>query len=130
MKALVKEYEIEAPKTKVFQALTELDLIAAWSGSEVEMDLNDGGEFSLWGGTVYGVNEEISESRIVQKWQEESWDKPSKVVFTLKEVEKDKTVLTVLHNGIPDKHFHNISIGWDEDYLKPLKKLVEDLYDN
>ncbi|MBX7242914.1 MAG: SRPBCC domain-containing protein [Bacteroidia bacterium] len=129
MKALVKEYEIFAPKKRVFDALTQLDLIVAWSGDEVEMDLTPGGDFSLWGGSVYGVNLEVSPDRIVQKWQEENWDKPSKVIFTLKE-DGNKTILHVLHNGIPDKSFYTISLHWDEDYLLPLKTLVENMGDN
>lgn len=126
MKALIKEYEISAPKDRVYDALTQLDLIAAWSGSEVEMNLSPGGDFSLWNGSVYGINLEVSPDRIVQNWQEESWDKPSKVVFTLK-AKGNATVLQVLHNGIPDKSFQGVNLGWDEDYLKPLKNLVESM---
>lgn len=129
MKALVKEYEIHAPKIKVFEALTQADLISAWSGSSVDVDLKTGEEFYLWGGSIFGINDEVSQDRIVQKWQEESWEKPSKVIFTLSEV-KNGTLLHVLHNGIPDKSFININLGWDEDILKPLKKLVEDMTDN
>jgi len=129
MKALIKEYEINAPKIKVFEALTQADLISAWSGSEVDTDLTPGGEFFLWGGSIFGISDEVSQDRIVQKWQEETWDKPSKVIFTLSD-SKNGTLLHVLHNGIPDKSFININLGWDEDILKPLKKLVEDMSDN
>lgn len=125
MKALLKEYHIDAPKNKVFEALTTEEMIQAWLGDEAEMNCQPGGEFSLWGGTVFGENIEIGPDRIVQNWQERSWDKPSKVVITLKE-KGDTTVLQVLHNGIPDKSFHFIETGWDDDYLRPLKDWVEE----
>jgi uncharacterized protein YndB with AHSA1/START domain len=125
MKALSKEYKIRAPKQRVFEALTQPDLIAEWSGEAAEMDNNPGGDFSLWGGDVFGVNLEVSPDKIVQDWQDSNWEKPSKVVFTLTE-NSGTTILKVLHKNIPDRAFIGVNIAWDEDYVKPLKELVEE----
>jgi uncharacterized protein YndB with AHSA1/START domain len=130
MKALLKQYEILAPKAKVFEALTQAELISAWSGEETDTDLIQGEDFSLWGGTIVGVNLEVSPDRIVQQWQQISWNEPSKVVITLKETSKNATLIHVLHNGIPDRVFRKIDEGWDKDYLEPLKQLVEEMYED
>ena len=80
MRNLVKKYEIHARKEKVFEALTEPLNILQWSGDEVVMNINDGGRFSLWGGSIQGENLEVSGSKIVQKWKEKNWDNYSSVV--------------------------------------------------
>jgi len=125
LKSMSKEYKIRAPKQRVFEALTQPDLIAEWSGEAAEMDTNPGGDFSLWDGDVFGINVEITPDKIVQDWQDANWDKPSKVVFTLTE-NSGTTTLKVLHKNIPDRAFIGVNIAWDEDYVKPLKELVEE----
>ncbi|MFN0203882.1 MAG: SRPBCC domain-containing protein [Bacteroidia bacterium] len=125
MKALLKEHKIHAPKQMVYAALTQIDLLAAWSRDSVEMDTRVGGEFSLWGGTVFGRNVELSPDKIVQTWQEDNWDEPSKVIITLKE-NNGVTTMQVLHNHIPDSSFIAVNRGWELDYLRPLKEFVEE----
>ncbi len=124
MKSLVKKYEIIARKEKVFEALTEPLNILQWSGDEAVMNLNDGGRFSLWGGSIHGENLEVSGSKIVQKWKEKSWDNYSRVVFNLIE-RNSKTTLELIHEDIPDSSFESINEGWDKYYLGPLKSFIE-----
>ena len=124
MKSLVKKYEILARKEKEFEALTEPLNILQWSGDEAVMNLNDGGRFSLWGGSIHGENLEVSGSKIVQKWKEKNWDNYSSVVFNLIE-RNGKTTLELIHDDIPDSSFESINEGWDKYYLGPLKSFIE-----
>jgi len=124
MKSLVKKCEINAGNDKVFEALTEPINIREWSGDEAVMDLNSGGKFSLWGGSIHGENVEVSRSRIVQKWKEKNWDKYSDVIFNITE-ENDKTMVELIHNDIPDSSFGSINEGWDKYYLGSLKSFLE-----
>jgi activator of HSP90 ATPase len=88
------------------------------------MSTTAGSKFSLWDGSIHGVNKEISPTRIVQDWQEDNWEIPSSVTFHISP-KGTKTVLELRHEGIPDKSFKSISSGWDVYYIGPLKELLE-----
>ena len=124
MKPITKIYYINAPIKEVYKALTDEILIEEWSGAETEMDSKPGGTFSLWGGSIHGVNKEVTATHIVQDWKEEEWKDFTKVVFNLKE-KGGATELELIHTGVPEKEVDNINDGWDEYYLGPLKEFVE-----
>lgn len=121
---ITKEYTISAPLERVFVALTSHVEVEQWSGSEAIMDTSPNGEFSLWGGSIHGINVQITKHRIEQKWKEEKWVSFSKVVFELKEYEEG-TKLKLLHEDIPEDSLNDIDQGWDDYYLGPLKYHVE-----
>jgi activator of HSP90 ATPase len=82
-----------------------------------------GGEFSLWEGSIAGVNLELEENRkIVQEWFFGEQGSPSIVTIILHPVKKGTSV-ELRHTNIPDEAFENISTGWDEDYFAALKEL-------
>ena len=124
MKSLIKEYVINAPVSDVFDALTDADIIEEWSGSPAEMEAEPGGSFYLWDGSIYGINKEVNPTKIVQEWQEESWDTVSKVTFSLI-ANGNKTTLKLVHINIPAGAFDSVKEGWDEYYMKPLIELLE-----
>ena len=124
MKKLVKEYKIMARKEKVYEALTEPFNISQWSGDEAVMQLEKGGYFSLWAGSIHGENLEMSPSRIVQNWKERDWENYSTVVFNLSE-ENGITILEMVHSDIPQRSYDSIDEGWDKYYLGPLKAFIE-----
>ncbi len=125
MKTLTKIYEIHASAEDVYNALTKVNIIKKWSGSEAEMDLKPGGEFSLWDGSIIGINRSISKTQLVQDWKEENWGRHSRVTFNISEKE-GITLLELIHEGIPEKSYDAIDDGWDAYYLKPLKELLEE----
>ena len=124
MKSLIKEYVIQAPLSAVFDALTNPEIIAEWSGSPAEMEAEPGGSFYFWNGSIYGTIKEISPTKIVQEWQEESWETTSKVTFTLSK-DGEVTRLKLVHINIPSGAFDNINEGWDEYYMNPMIELLE-----
>ena len=124
MKQLVKSYEIQAKRVKVFEALTEPLYIKQWSGDEAVMDPRSGGLFSLWSGSIHGENSEVSADRIVQKWKEKDWDNYSEVVFILNE-KNGVTHLRMVHTLIPNSAFDALDEGWDRYFLGPLKSFLE-----
>lgn len=124
MKSLTKKYKIQASANDVYKALVKQEIVALWSGEEAVMTDKEGDKFSLWGGSIHGKNREVSKSRIVQEWQEKGWEKPSKVTFNI--LDKDgATELELIHEDIPEASYNGIDDGWDEYYLGPLKKLLE-----
>ncbi|MCR9248800.1 MAG: SRPBCC domain-containing protein [bacterium] len=129
MKTVIKTYTIASTPEDVFKALTEVPLIEAWSGSEATMDLNTGGEFSLWGGDIHGINKKISPDQIIQDWKESTWPEYSLCTFNISR-EGSNTKLELIHENVPDQSANSIDGGWDDYYLGPLKELLENKINN
>jgi uncharacterized protein YndB with AHSA1/START domain len=128
MKAIRQTYIIDAPIEKVWDALINPKIIDEWGGGPSKMKDEEGFEFSLWEGTIWGKNLEVKlHQRLVQDWysdEDPKWEKPSKVTFELSE-EEHGTRLDLLHEDIPDQDVKNISQGWEDYYLGPLKAYLE-----
>ncbi|MBI3984661.1 MAG: SRPBCC domain-containing protein [Candidatus Levybacteria bacterium] len=125
MKFIKKFYEINAPIDKVWDGLINPDSINKWGGGPSRMNDEEGFEFKLWGGDVFGKNiKVIKEKLLTQEWFGGDWDKPSIVTFNLKTA-NGKTVVELIHTDVPDKEVKDIEQGWGDYYMLPLKKLVE-----
>jgi len=125
MKSFTQTYTINAPLEKVWKALIDPEEIDLWGAGPAVMDDQEGTEFKLWDGDIYGKNIEVKkEARLVQEWSEDGWETPSKVAFDLSE--KDgKTIVDLTHENVPDSEAKEIEDGWKRHYLGPLKKYVE-----
>lgn len=124
MGTVTKTYSINATAEEVYNALINEDLIEQWSGDEATMDIKPNGLFSLWGGSIHGVNIEVTPTKIVQDWKEEGWSDYSKCTFTITQ-KGNSTELHLLHEDIPENSVKSIDGGWDDYYLGPLKELLE-----
>ena len=123
MKDLKRYYILPAAPQDVYNALTNKAMLEIWTGEDVVMVAEPGGEFSLWEGSIAGVNLELEENRkIVQEWFFGEQESPSIVTIILHPVKKGTSV-ELRHTNIPDEAFENISTGWDEDYFAALKEL-------
>jgi activator of HSP90 ATPase len=125
MGTVKKIYRIAAPPGVVFDALTDTAHVRGWSGDEAKMNGQTGSRFSLWNGSIFGINIEVTPKRIIQDWKENTWDKFSKVTIYLHEKD-DHTELELIHEQIPDGSVASIDNGWDDYYLRPLKMYVEE----
>jgi len=126
MKTYRKYFNLAAPPEEVYQALTHPVTLELWTGEPAVMTAEPGTEFSLWDGSIQGVNIRFEPGRqIVQQWYFEGQEEKSLVTITLTPEGKD-TRVEVLHINIPDEAFENIVDGWDHYYFKPLKQLVEE----
>ena len=129
MKAIEQSYFIHAPLSDVWNALVVPKVIDAWGGGPVTMIDKVGEKFSLWGGSIWGVNKEVlHKKKLVQEWYSDSdnapWDKPSLVTFML-HLEKDGVTLTLVQTNVPDVDAKDIEEGWKDYYLGPLKEYLE-----
>jgi activator of HSP90 ATPase len=123
MKNLKRYYVLKAAPGDVYNALTNKNMLEIWTGEEAEMKPTPNTEFSLWGGSISGLNLEFEENvKIVQQWYFEEQEEPS-VVTILLHPHKQGTNLELRHTNIPDEAFENISDGWDEDYFGALNEL-------
>ena len=124
-KTLKQDYKINAPISKVWQALIDPKLIDAWGGGPAKMSDKIGFEFSLWGGDVYGKNiKVVSEKLLAQDWYGGEWAKPSKLEFKLS-FKDGLTTVVLTQSDIPDSEFDDIADGWKRYYFGEIKKLLE-----
>ena len=120
-----KEYRINAPVSEVWLALTNPKYIDNWGGGPAKMSAKQNSKFSLWGGDIWGINTEVTESKkITQDWYGGDWPAPSRLTFTLK-AKDGMTDLTLTQTRVPSGEQVDIDNGWDEYYLGPLKKYLE-----
>lgn len=123
MKNLKKYYELHAHPVDVYNALTNKTMLEIWTGEPAEMEPIAGTHFSLWDGSISGVNLEFEkDSKIVQQWFFEDQQEDSIVTIKLHQHKKG-TSIEVIHTNIPDDAFSNIAEGWDEDYFGALREL-------
>ncbi|EKD86890.1 MAG: activator of HSP90 ATPase 1 family protein [uncultured bacterium] len=125
MRTITKNYTINAPIEKVWDALVNPVTIDKWGGGPVKMEATQNFKFEIWGGDIHGKNIKVEKNKILkQDWYSGDWSKPSRLRFEL--FEKDgKTILHLLHENVPDDEAKDIDKGWDDYYLGPIKDLLE-----
>jgi len=123
MKNIKRYYILNSEPKDVYNALTNKTMLEIWTGEAAEMEPTPGSVFSLWGGSIAGVNIEFEENKkIVQKWFFD--DENSESIVTMKlHPHKKGTSLELSHTNIPDEAYDNISEGWDDDYFRALNEL-------
>ncbi len=123
MKDLKRYYNLKASPHDIYNALTNPNMLEIWTGEEAVMEPVPQTEFSLWGGSITGLNLEFEENKkIVQQWYFEGQLEPS-VVTLLLHPDRKGTNIELRHTNIPNEAFENISDGWDEDYFGALNEL-------
>ena len=123
MKNIKRYYTLNAEPKDIFNALTNKRMLEIWTGEAAEMEPVSGSEFSLWDGSITGVNIEIEENKkIVQQWFFGEDEEESLVTIKI-HPHKKGTSVELIHTNIPDDAFENISEGWDDDYFGALNEL-------
>jgi uncharacterized protein YndB with AHSA1/START domain len=127
-KKISQHYPIRASLEKVWQALIDPKHIEKWGAGPATMDGEEGTEFSLWGGEIYGKNIEIiPQKRLVQEWfsKTDKWDEPSILTITLTKKADGTTMVDLLHENVPSENIKDIEEGWEKFYMGPLKEFIE-----
>jgi activator of HSP90 ATPase len=123
MKDYKKYFLLPAQPGDVYNALTNKNMLEIWTGEDVVMEPEPGTEFSLWGGSITGLNIEFEENRkIVQEWYFGDEHETSLVTIVL-HPDKNGTSIELRHTNIPDDAYDNIVEGWVEDYFGALREL-------
>ncbi|MCI0921510.1 SRPBCC domain-containing protein [Sphingobacterium rhinopitheci] len=126
MKVFKKYFIIPATPEEIYRALTTEVTIRLWTGDLVEIDPQEGGEFSLWDGAITGrFIEMVPFEKIVQEWYFGEQDQQSIVTIKLHEHKKG-TSFEVNHINIPDEAYEEIVSGWEDEYVASLIDFYED----
>jgi activator of HSP90 ATPase len=126
MKTIRQTYAIDASLAEVWQAFFDPKVIDRWGGGPADISEKENSGFSLWGGEIHGSNRKIIKHKtLVQDWfDSDKWDAPSKVTVTFN-AKGDQTVVSLLHENIPDASLEDIDEGWKKFYFGPMKDALE-----
>ena len=126
MKSIEVTYKIKAPLEWVWQAFVDPDIIMQWTGSPAIMSDQEGFEFSLWDGEIFGTNTKVVPHKLIEQdwYSSRDWQAASKVTLTFTD-DCDITTIKLVHINIPDDAAKDIEDGWKDYYLEPMKDLLE-----
>ncbi len=125
MKDFKKYYTIPAPPDEVYMALTNPFTLELWTGEKAEMSTEPGSEFSLWEGSITGLNLEfVQDQKIVQQWFFGEQEAASIVTLIL-HPHKKGTSVELRHTNIPDESYEDFASGWDDSYFAALLDFYE-----
>ncbi len=123
MKNIKRYYTLNASPQDIYNAITNKTMLEMWTGESAEMEPTPGTAFSLWGGSISGINLEFEENKkIIQQWFFDDDNMESIVTIKL-HPHKKGTSLELVHTNIPEDAYENISDGWDEDYFGAMNEL-------
>uniref|UniRef100_A0A915CM30 Activator of Hsp90 ATPase AHSA1-like N-terminal domain-containing protein n=1 Tax=Ditylenchus dipsaci TaxID=166011 RepID=A0A915CM30_9BILA len=125
----VKKLEIsetfKVPPERLFEILTDPELVRAWS-SGGSADPKEGGQFSLLGGQISGVftkllpNKEITTNWRLKKYPANYF---AELKFVLRD-QNDSTDLVVQSDGIPEEHFEDTFTGIHRYYFQNIARTL------
>ncbi len=121
--AIHQEILFPGSPEKIYKALTAASEFSAMTGAPAEIEAEEGGAFSCFGGKLTGRQIElVANQRIVQAWRVGPWPEGvySIVTFTL-DSESEGTKVTPDHSGFPEGAAEQLDAGWHKMYWEPLK---------
>ena len=125
MKQIQQTYTINAPVSKVWQALTDAAVAEQWGAAPAKVDAREGGEFSYWDGDIHGIYTKlVPEKLIEQDWY--GHDNPTwkyNVIFTFEGDDTSTTVHMTYSGEILDGQ-KDVK-DWQDYYFGPIKELLE-----
>ena len=125
--AINQSITIRARPDEVFVALASAEVFGKVTGAPADLEEQEGGAFSLFGGQITGRTVEIiPNKRIVQAWRAEPWPEGAYSIVKF-EIKKTGTTTTVNleHAGFPDNAGEHLEGGWHKMYWEPLKAYFE-----
>jgi uncharacterized protein YndB with AHSA1/START domain len=122
-----QENVYSATPARIYALLTEAAEFSKMSGgAPAEIDAQDGGAFSCFGGMIHGrIIECVPGERLVQAWRAKTWEPGvySIVRFDLS-AEGEGTKVVLNHSAFPEGQGEHLSEGWGQNYWEPMKKLL------
>ncbi len=135
---LIKEIKLNAPISKVWEAITDKEQMKKWYFDLVDFRPEVGFEFQFEGGDanksylhLCKVTEVIEGRKLTYSWRYDGYEGNSFVTWELFD-ENGKTRLKLTHAGLetfpesnPDLARKNFEMGWDEIIGKSLVNYLE-----
>ena len=122
MKDFKKYYIIPAQSEDIYLALTNSATIQLWTGEPAVMSTEPNTEFSLWDGSIEGMNIAFEPNKkIQQEWYFGEQENASIVTIKLHQ-HKQGCSVELVHTNIPNEAYDDIVSGWNENYFGALEE--------
>ena len=124
LKTLKLKEEMKCRKEEIFRAMTQVELVSAFTRGPAVSEPEANGQFSYFGGNVSGTFVSVTpDQEIRQKWRFKSWPEGhfSEVCIQFEE-KADHTLVTVSQTGIPSNDVERTENGWKTLYFQSLKQ--------
>lgn len=125
--AIHQEVVYDVAPARIYGVLTNAEHFSQMSGgAPTQIDAQDGGAFSCFGGMILGRNIECaSDTRLVQAWRAKTWEAGLYSIVRVElRAEGAGTRLVLDHTGFPDGQAEHLAKGWHANYWEPLRKAV------
>nr|AIU47030.1 heat shock protein [Phenacoccus solenopsis] len=125
-KTLTTSQSFQCTGPELYNALTQMELVTAFTNGPVKMEVKEGGKFELFGGNIHGTFLElVPNKKIVQRWRTKRWpaEHYSTVTITI-EQQNDDTTLNLVQTGVPDNEFEGTKDNWDRYYWDAIKRTL------
>jgi len=109
----------------LYRALTVPQMVQAFTQGPVRLEATPGGKFEFFGGNIQGEFIELVEnSKIVQKWRNDSWPKGhySTVTLSINQT-KDSCNVKYTQTSVPKRESLRTKEGWHRYYWEPIKRV-------
>ncbi|KAM9983875.1 hypothetical protein ACTFIY_000612 [Dictyostelium cf. discoideum] len=123
-KTLKLKEEFQCSPMDAYDVFVNINKLRAFTQSDCTFENEEGGKFSLYGGSIQGVNKTLSPgSKIVQTWRLDNWSKgvESQVTITFSVDGKPLTNVEIVQTGIPIDEFEKTEEGWKRNILDRIK---------
>ncbi|XP_050689092.1 activator of 90 kDa heat shock protein ATPase homolog 1-like [Eriocheir sinensis] len=109
---------------ELYRALTQREMVAAFTRGDVKLEVEKGGKFEFFGGNISGEFEElVPNKRIVQKWRFKSWPSGHYSKVTLEIDQKDDcTEIQLTQTSVPASELEKTREGWRNYYWESIKR--------
>ncbi|VDK42245.1 unnamed protein product [Anisakis simplex] len=120
--SLSEEYKIQP--SRLWEVLTEPELVKKWSGTSTQFDLSPNGGFSMFNSTVTGQFVRIEQNKeLAMKWRLKTY--PSQHFANVRLLLKDQgdcTKLEIEANGVPKMQCDETENGLRRFYLQSISR--------
>lgn len=123
-KNLKGEEEFKCTASDLYNALTDQNMVRAFTTSDAQVDATKGGKFVLFGGNVTGsFTELIKDKKIVMQWRFRNWPEEHYSLVTLDlEQRDDCTIIKLNQTGVPSTEYEKTQEGWKNYYWRSIKQ--------
>lgn len=123
-KKITDKVEFKCEAKELFRALTEPEMVRAFTRGNAQVEPEKGGRFALFDGNVTGEFTQLKpEQKLEMKWRFKTWpaEHYSEVIMDLEQ--KDAcTELVLTQTGVPENEVERTKTGWQQYYWESIKQ--------
>lgn len=123
-KNLTETEEFKCAAPELYRALTDKDMVRAFTQGDAIVESFRGGRFVMFGGNILGeFTDLVTNEKIEMRWRNKSWPDEHYSNVTLELRQKDDcTELVLTQTGIPIGDYEKTREGWKNHYWRSIKQ--------